>query len=41
MSNEVLNESMMMDVLNSCYEKAINGLPKMETALLFPVQKFK
>lgn len=32
MSNEVLNESMMMDVLNSCYEKAINGLPKMETA---------
>ena len=32
MSNEVLNESMMMDILNSCYEKAVNGLPKMETA---------
>ena len=32
MSNEVLNESRMMDILNSCYEKAINGLPKMETA---------
>ena len=32
MSNEVLNEFMMMDVLNTCYEKAVNGLPKMETA---------
>ncbi len=30
MSNEVLNESMMMDVLNTCYEKAINGLAKSE-----------
>ena len=32
MSNEVLNENMMMDILNTCYEKAVNGLPKMETA---------
>ena len=26
MSNEVLNESMMMDILNSCYEKAVNRI---------------
>ena len=32
MSSEVLNENMIMDVLNTCYEKAVNGLPKMETA---------
>lgn len=32
MSNEVLNESSMMNVLDWCYDKALNGLPKMETA---------
>ena len=28
MSNEVLNESMMMEVLNICYDKGVNELPK-------------
>lgn len=32
MSNEVLNESKMMEILDWCYDKALTGLPKMETA---------
>ena len=33
MSNEVLNESMMMDVLNIWYEKAVNELAKAKEIL--------
>ena len=32
MSSEVLNESKMMELLDWCYDKSVNGLPKMETA---------
>ena len=32
MTSEVLNEYKMMELLDWCYDKSVNGLPKMETA---------